>query len=386
MRAERSSLTPLYRGALTALTVFAHAGFAQTIDGTLDAGGVALRYADTVNANAISISPRVFANWDRGIAEASGNYSHFGSAGWSTQGALSASLFTPTTRGFIAEIGAFAGGSSHNDGTRTGQVVANGRLHFMRMDGELFFGAGAGRTWLGGRSQSLLMAEAGAALTFREVGAIFTVSPVAAGASRYADAQLSLSWTRDRYDLAAFLGTRMGDQLATLGGTARSWGNLSAVAWMRPYLALAASGGTYPIDPTQGFPGGRFLSLTVRLATSRGRQAPSLNAPQPSADSALSDEGIIITAFGAVRAGPDSVTLRANAPNVQLMEVSGDFTNWKPARLERAADGWWAATLPIQPGKYQMNLRVNGGKWQVPPGLLSMMDEFGGTVGLLVVE
>jgi hypothetical protein len=31
-------------------------------------------------------------------------------------------------------------------------------------------------------------------------------------------------------------------------------------------------------------------------------------------------------------------------------------------------------------------LRVNGGDWTVPPGLLSMIDEFGGTVGLLEVE
>jgi len=33
-----------------------------------------------------------------------------------------------------------------------------------------------------------------------------------------------------------------------------------------------------------------------------------------------------------------------------------------------------------------MNVRLDGGKWLVPPGLLSMLDEFGGTVGLLVVD
>jgi len=40
----------------------------------------------------------------------------------------------------------------------------------------------------------------------------------------------------------------------------------------------------------------------------------------------------------------------------------------------------------LRPGKYQINLRMNGGKWIAPPGLLSMLDEFGGSVGLLVVE
>jgi hypothetical protein len=42
--------------------------------------------------------------------------------------------------------------------------------------------------------------------------------------------------------------------------------------------------------------------------------------------------------------------------------------------------------LPINSGKYEMNIRINGGPWTVPPGLLSMLDEFGGSVGLLVVQ
>jgi hypothetical protein len=33
-----------------------------------------------------------------------------------------------------------------------------------------------------------------------------------------------------------------------------------------------------------------------------------------------------------------------------------------------------------------MNLRLNGSEWLVPPGLLSMLDEFGGRVGLLIVD
>jgi hypothetical protein len=43
-------------------------------------------------------------------------------------------------------------------------------------------------------------------------------------------------------------------------------------------------------------------------------------------------------------------------------------------------------SVPIKKGKYQMNIRVDGGQWIVPPGLLSMADEFGGAIGLLVIE
>jgi 1,4-alpha-glucan branching enzyme len=90
--------------------------------------------------------------------------------------------------------------------------------------------------------------------------------------------------------------------------------------------------------------------------------------------------------FIAQRGANAAVTVRVNAPGARTVEINGDFTNWAPVKLAPAADGWWTSTLPLKRGKYQMNLRVNGGDWTVPPGLLSMIDEFGGTVGLLVVE
>jgi hypothetical protein len=40
----------------------------------------------------------------------------------------------------------------------------------------------------------------------------------------------------------------------------------------------------------------------------------------------------------------------------------------------------------MKPGKYQMNLRLDGGPWIAPPSLLTMADEFGGRVGLLVID
>jgi hypothetical protein len=82
------------------------------------------------------------------------------------------------------------------------------------------------------------------------------------------------------------------------------------------------------------------------------------------------------------------LTLTVNAPGADLVEINGDFTNWVPVNLKRDATNpeQWMARLPVDPGKYQMNMRINGGKWVVPPGILSMLDEFGGTVGLLVVQ
>ena len=330
-----------------------------------------------------TLTPRAAADWGRGVAEASGTYSQFVSGGWSTQGALSGSLFTPLARGPLAELSGFGGGSAHQDGTRTGEVLINTRLHFMRTRGEFFAGAGGGRTWFGGGSSSVFLGEVGASATLRDVTTSLVFSPVAVDSLRYSDAQLTLSWTRAQRDLGAVLGIRVGDQLTALGGTARSWGSLNALRWLGPRFALVAAGGTYPIDPTQGFPGGRFVSFSIRMATRRPGEAQSTSV-QPS--ETRPDSGLIATDFETRPAGVDSVTLKVEAPQARLVEITGDFTGWTPVPLLLDSAGWWTVTLPIGPGKYQMNLRLNGGEWLVPPGLLSMLDEFGGRVGLLVVE
>jgi 1,4-alpha-glucan branching enzyme len=93
-----------------------------------------------------------------------------------------------------------------------------------------------------------------------------------------------------------------------------------------------------------------------------------------------------VAGFAVKRINDETVSVRVDAPTARLVEISGDFTNWTPLQLAPAGGGSWSTTLPIRSGKYQMNVRVDGGPWIVPPGLLSMLDEFGGTVGLLVIE
>ncbi len=376
------------RGALTALLFFARTAHSQRVESSIDLGAAALRYADTLSTGAAGITPHLFADWPSGFVDATGTYSQFTSGGWSAQGALSTSRFISMPRGFVAEVGAFAGGSSHNDGTRTGEIIANGRLHLAHGPGEFFFGGGAGRTWDAVAWRTLLLGEVGAAIGFGNSSALLSLSPAIVNDSiKYADAQASISWKKtERLELGAVLGVRVGDQLTTLGANAKSWASATIVDWIAPRFAFTASGGTYPVDPTQGFPGGRFVSVSLRVATGRygtpittlpAREIPAAEEPNPS-----------VASFTAVRERRDSLTLKVNAPQAQLVEVSGDFTNWEPVRLniDPSGRGLWSVTLPMHAGKYQMNVRVNGGPWLVPPGLLPMVDEFGGTVGLLVVE
>lgn len=385
MRLQELHFRRISRGALAALLICAPTVRAQRVEASADVGAVALRYADTLNASAATLTPRVAVDWGRGVGEVSGTLSQFASGGWSTQGAVSGSLFAPFARGFLGELAGFGGGSAHQDGTRTGEVLVNGRLHLMRPLGELFAGVGGGRTRFGGGSSSVFLGEVGGSTTLRDITTALVLSPVAVDSLRYTDGQLTLSWTRAKLDLGGVLGIRVGDQLTALGGTARSWGSLNAVRWLGARFALVAAGGTYPIDPTQGFPGGRFVSFSIRMATRRAREAQLTSVQKPPLET-RPDSGLAATNFETRPAGVDSVTLKVEAPQARVVEITGDFTDWKPVPLQLESTGWWTVTLPIGPGKYQMNLRLNGGEWLVPPGLLSMLDEFGGRVGLLVVE
>jgi 1,4-alpha-glucan branching enzyme len=73
------------------------------------------------------------------------------------------------------------------------------------------------------------------------------------------------------------------------------------------------------------------------------------------------------------------------APDARRVEIAGDFTDWQPVPMERVPAGRWRFDVRLAPGVHQLNVRVDGGAWEVPAGLASLRDEFSGGVGLLVV-
>jgi hypothetical protein len=373
-------------GVLMALLCLSRVSLGQTVEASVDIGGAALRYADTLSTGAGAITPHVAIDWQSGFVDASGTYSQFTAGGWSTQGLLSGSRFIPAGTHSIIEFAGLAGGSTHSDGTRTGETLVNARFHLGLARREFFVGAGGGRAWDGEAWRSVLLGEIGASLALGHGGALLTISPAIVNDSlKYTDSQASLYWKRERLDLSAVLGFRVGDQAITTNPNARSWASATAVAWMNPRVGFVASGGTYPIDPTQGFPGGRFVSLALRITTNVVRRHPPMAATE--VDVGVAPVTASVTGFSARDDAAGMVTLTATAHGVQSVEITGDFTNWVPVRLTPATSGEsWAVTLPMNPGKYQMNIRIDRGPWTVPPGLLSMLDEFGGSVGLLVVE
>jgi hypothetical protein len=350
----------------------------------MDLGGANIRYADTLNTSGLLFSPFFQIESPRAAARAMGTLGQLDVGGWTAQGTLDAALYTRVPGSLVGEISASAGGSAHRDGTRTGQYLGFLRLHTPPAHRGAWVGLGAGATTDGDVWRSVLQGELAGWMRHSKASALLTFTPtIVADSIRYFDTGVRLAWETPKLEIGVQGGLRAGERSLALGGTDRAWANGSVLFWLTPWAGLLASGGTYPVDLTQGFPGGRFLSLGVRLRTTERREALERSALEEQPSAVVSVGGV--NAFEALTAANGQTVLRILSPGANGVEIASDFTNWKAVALRADGSGWWTATLPIPAGTHQLNVRVDGGPWLVPPGLPSVADEFGGKVGLLVV-
>src|SRR5262249_4322824 len=202
------------------------------------------------------------------------------------------------------------------------------------------------------------------------------------------DTQAALRYPLAAIDFGGTVGTRAGSVGPAVGGTARVWGNVSVVAWLRPRLGVVVSAGAYPVDLTQGYPGGRFISLALRVAARESRAVERAAATSTNSSSGATGEpsAASTTKFDHRTLSGTQRLLRVYAPSATTVEINADFTQWRPLPLARGSDGWWTIARAVARGTHQVNIRIDGGGWIAPPDLLATADEFGGVVGILVVE
>ena len=187
---------------------------------------------------------------------------------------------------------------------------------------------------------------------------------------RYTEAEVGLSVVRGAMRLAALAGARLEERDRRTSG----WAQAGADLQLGSRASLSVNAGRLRGVPELDVRASPFLSLALRLTSGRapGESLAPAGLEPPNAFGVRSD--------GAQR------TLRVRVPGAARVELKGDFTDWQPRALSPGLDaGCWEITLPIAPGTYRVNLRVDGGAWGAPPGLLDVEDEFGGRVGLLVI-
>jgi hypothetical protein len=350
----------------------------------LDLGGNRVTYADTLELSATTLSGGVTGRWPRASLGASGSYSRLDEGAWSVQGLGNISLFTPAFGLLSGELAGIGGGSTHRDGTNTGMILGIARAHLSTAARGIWLGGGAGSSSDGTSSRATRLAEAGGWLQFGNGTAALTASPtVVEDSIRYTDFQLALQWLLPRLELSASGGTRSGRGLEVFGESPNSWGSVGAVFWFAQHVGLVAGAGRYPVDLMQGYPGGSYASLALRLGTPGARTGTT---PRPTREVAERATVAGITQFNISTVSGRTRLLRVHAPGANSVEISGDFTLWDPVPMTRANGGWWTLRQDLAPGSYEVNVRVNGGEWLVPPGVAALRDEFGGTTGVLTIN
>jgi hypothetical protein len=181
-----------------------------------------------------------------------------------------------------------------------------------------------------------------------------------------------------RAELTGEVGGRQGTHDVGLTGTeVRSWAEMwySAIVSYRvtPGTLLRAAAGTYPTDFIRQLPNGSYASLGVRLERGKRQQVDWYQPPE-------------LPAFRVDTIAGGARVIRIRAPRALKVELSGDFTDWTPVPMRALSGGAWELILPISAGTYRVSVRVDGGAWSAPPGLVPVADEFNGEVAVVVIR
>jgi hypothetical protein len=181
----------------------------------------------------------------------------------------------------------------------------------------------------------------------------------------------TVHWDRGRLSLESVGGVTL-----SLAKSPRRWAvGTAALQVTRDFTVFATVGNRDPelylIEPSDS------PRTSVGFRLSQWRSA-ALDAPLVSRAS--------VAHWTVRRLEGESWTLAVRAPGARLVEVSGDFTDWEPLRLDHVGGDRWQAVVALVPGVHQVNLRVDGGAWLPPPGAPTTADGFGGRVGVVVAE
>ena len=151
---------------------------------------------------------------------------------------------------------------------------------------------------------------------------------------------------------------------------------VSATWWATPYVAVAGGVGRQLADPMRGTVRARYATVALRLSAERHGPVRVRSAPPRVGTGSAS--------MVVVRADGGASVVRVHAPGAQVVEVMGDITDWSPVVLERRGERW-EMRLTTTAGSHHVLVRIDGGAWVTPANLPRIDDEFGGTVGLLVI-
>jgi hypothetical protein len=395
---------PLPAFAFLAGTMAAGNAGAQ-VTGAIEAGSGAVRLGASNATEVLSVAPMLQLRGKYFRLDARGDYAEHADRGWQTSGLVAAAIQLPLARWLKAEFAGTGGWSRLSWGQAAAGTLAEARLQLIGPARGLELSAGTGRAFPDGPSGALSRVEARtwsrmAGLDFgfllRRTGVMtpgastgsnsgsgpplgdtLAIPPSGGPARRlqdhYTDFNATIGWARNNVEVEGGLGRRFGRPVHQY----TSW-QIQGLYWLTERVALVASAGRFPTDVVSGLPSGNFALLSMRISW-KDRVVPSrISSPARASNRS--------TAFEARRTGDGQVALAVWAPGALRVEAMGSFSDWQPVELQGGEPGWWRAELPLAAGLYEINVRFEGGPWQVPTGLQAVSDGFGGTVGVFTIE
>jgi hypothetical protein len=334
-----------------------------------------------------TLSPSVSWTSSRLRLSAEGAYTGLGNARHGAAGRFDLSLFAPLRSAILAEGFVTGTGVAGMDRVAEGAFLGGGRLHLRQPLQGLWVGAGAGReimsptrrvevgAWKAWGPFSLQLEGGQTAVHSTEVRSRASQDTLAPRLD-------TVVTTLGRTDMSAWLHWGQGAIELGLGGGRRLeagrptglWWESEAAWWLTPRVALVGAAGNRPLDLTLGMTGGRYLLVAFRASLTRAAPQPRTVTPRRA-----------VSGLRIERLRETLVELRLPGRGARLVELAGDFTDWLPVTLTPTEEGWWSVVVPLTPGVHYLNVRFDGGAWEVPPGSAAVDDDFGGMVGMVRV-
>jgi hypothetical protein len=363
-----SSSTPPWHVLIVVAALFGSpTAPAEAQEASLYAGAAHAEYADSLSGTAGTASLRLRSYRPLTAFDLQGSLSQFTTGEWAAHAGVSLTQFWRVSRVVAAGVSASGSYADYEGGPWSGFGAAGPMLAFSGRSFLLTVGASGGRTRAIDETTFGTIASA-------VRGRLVPIDGVTLDAGwfgtrardtlSFADLTAGITWHPGALLLTVSGGLRMGDL------SDDPWGQVRMELMLAPAIRVEAAAGRYPRDLT-GFTDGLFLQGGLRVAF--GAASP----PRPLLPA--SPVGVTRVDDGSVR-----LTLQFAATPTELA-IAGDFSAWTPVPLRRQPNGDWTVTLALDPGVHTYAL-IADGTWTLPDGVTGIDDDFGGTVGVLVVQ
>lgn len=377
----------------------------------IEAGGL---YTDASGQAAIPtsiwrVAPTVGMRGARGSVSLSSS-AWYASQNWQlVDGSIGGTLVAPTIYGVRAELIGNAARAYDDRSFGADQVDVGTRINFaFNRNAGAWVGGGVARPWRVAVVSTIELMNAGLWMergraTFTATGtslgltkiqeqyASYDACPPPSGSpgggasvaeatcsrrSRVSDFTGAMRLNLDRVEVTAEAGVRAGTT-ADVASDSKHWASGTLTMWLAPRAAFVVGGGQQPSNPARGIPARTFGTVGMMFASAWPKKA---SVP-------VSEMNLARVAYfetKPVAEGMQKIVVRV--ARVESVDVMGDFSDWSPLTMVRRGRDLWELTVPLKPGRHQINIRTDGGKWVAPPGLPKVNDLFSGEVGVLIVR